>query len=104
MIDIAQLVCRDRGRPHRFCQLIHLLLRNLLVVDHNRIVEVTSFDQVIIQKCLYLSHKYKGTGRGDLLRIGGKVVQTGKLIGEHLRIKSDQHMEAKGIVGEEGQL
>ena len=67
IIDIAKGEIRTTCDLHKVTDLIEVLLSHRLVIDDKRIVQVTTLDQIICEKHLYLTDEYKRTARSNLL-------------------------------------
>ena len=103
IVDVAQVLyvlMRDRQLVGK---IVEHLLRYFLVIDDDRIVEVTTFDQVILQQHLYFADKHECAGSSQFCREFTQVVQRGELVGKHRRIEGNQNIDAKLVVRQDNE-
>ena len=103
IVDVAQVLyvlMRDRQLVGK---IVEHLLRYFLVIDDDRIVEVTTFDQVILQQHLYFANKHECAGSSQFCREFTQVVQRGELVGKHRRIEGNQNIDAKLVVRQDNE-
>ena len=78
----------DRIVVEQFSQTVHLFLRNFTINDHNRVIQIPAFDQIVLQKHFQLAQEHECPTRGNLFR----------KIGYFFRISSILHLQVRRIV------
>lgn len=81
-------------------QAVKCLLGNLLFIDHDGIVEVTTLDQAGLEQWLDFAHEHESTGRSDLLREILHVIQRSELTVDELRFEGDHRRDGELLIGE----
>ena len=82
-------------------QFVKALLRNLLFVDDDGIVEVASLDEARLQEGLNLAHEDEGAGIGNLGLEILHMVEGGKLAVDKLRLEGNHRRDGELVVGQD---
>ena len=102
MLYISDLVGIHVGNTQQICQLIHLLLLQLTLVNHDGVVQVTTLDQVGIQQGDDITHEDEGSCRSNLLGVVLHVVKRSKLTADKLRLEGAHGRDGEVFIRKDG--
>ena len=102
-IDISEFAEMHVGHMHDVANLVDLLLWNLLVVDHNRVVEISPLYEIIVEKFFNLADKDECACACHFLTEFRQIVENSKLVREHGRIIFHHALHAESVVGINGE-
>ena len=75
------------GNSDTVSQLVQFLLGHLVLINHDRVVQVSAFDETGGHQLFYFTNKNESTARGDFRFEILHVVQSGKLAGKNFGIE-----------------
>ena len=84
-------------------KIVEHLLRYFLVIDDDRIVEVTTFDQVILQQHLYFADKHECAGSSQFCREFTQSFSVANWLESTERIEGNQNIDAKLVVRQDNE-
>ena len=102
MLYISDLVGIHVGNTQQIRQLIHLLLLQLTLVDHDGVVQVTTLDQVGIQQGDDITYEDEGSCRGNLLGVVLHVIKRSKLTADKLRLEGAHGCDREVLIRKDG--
>ena len=77
---------------HLVAEIIHTFLRHLRLVDHERILQVSAFDESYAQQRFYLAHEAERTGSRYLFGIVREVLERRVLLAQQVRLERNRHI------------
>ena len=101
IIDIAKGEIRTTCDLHKVTDLVEVLLSHRLIIDDKRIVQVTTLNQIICEKHLYLTDEDERTARSNLLIEVSEIFKRSKLIAQHGRVKGDMYVDTELTIGKQ---
>ena len=101
IIDIAKGEIRTTADLHEIADLVKVLLSHRLIIDDKCIVQVTTLNQIICEKHLYLTDEDERTARSNLLIEVSEIFKRSKLIAQHGRVKGDMYVDTELAIGKQ---
>ena len=82
-IDISELVDLHVRHIHHIADMIDAILRNLLVIYHDCIIEIATLDKVCCHELFNLAHEYESACFCHFLSEVRQIVEHSELVGKH---------------------
>lgn len=101
-VDITEFVDVHVRHLHNIADMIDAILRDLLIINNDSIVEVTTLDKVGFDELLDLAYENESSGGSHLGFELGEIVEHSELIGEDGGIILNHTLDAEPIVGING--
>ena len=100
MLNITNVIRIHTRHLQEVCQLVKFLLWNLLLIDNNCIIQVTTLNQVSLQEWHNVTYKNECTFWSNLGCISIDIIQCSKLTANKLRVKVTHRSDRELLVRE----
>ena len=104
VVEIAQMMRILMWHTNLVSQCIVTLLRQLILINHDGIVEVATLDETEVEQWFYFSHKNECASRSHFLSKILHMLQHSKLTCQHLRVESNLGIHTEFLIWQNEQM